>query len=195
MTTTGIILLIAALAVALVIIWMLRSKTAEQHHHVDTSMSAVGAASEAARNVVEEAAVTFEDALEADVRASGAGSVDVQAVVSNAAALMASGGAAAGAVTLMEIGVPAPVGAPDELRKLKGVGPKLGALLTQLGITRFDQIAAWNEDDIARVDAHLGTFKGRIKRDNWVEQARFLVEGDIAGYEARFGKLDSPGNH
>ena len=82
----------------------------------------------------------------------------------------------------------------DNLRLLKGVGPKLAALLTQIGVTRFDQIAGWSEADIARVDAQLGNFKGRIVRDNWIEQARFLESGDVAGFEAKFGKLDSPSN-
>jgi predicted flap endonuclease-1-like 5' DNA nuclease len=194
MTANSIILLIIALGVALLIIWLMRSKKAEQSHHIDTSVSAVGAASEAARNIVAEAAHTVEDALEADVKASGAGSIDVQAVASNAAALMAAGGAAAGAVTMMEIGVPAADGTPDNLRQLKGVGPKLAALLTGLGITRFDQIAAWGPEEIASVDAQLGTFKGRIVRDNWIAQATFLAAGDTAGFEAQFGKLDSPGN-
>lgn len=94
---------------------------------------------------------------------------------------------------LTTIGVPAAEGPPDDLRRLKGLGPKLNTLLTGLGITRFDQIAAWNADDIARVDAHLGTFSGRIVRDNWVEQARLLASGDLAAYEAKFGKLDAPG--
>jgi len=63
-------------------------------------------------------------------------------------------------------------------------------VLTELGITRYDQIAAWKGDDVAKVDAHLGTFKGRIARDNWIEQAKFLASGDTAGFEAKFGKLD-----
>lgn len=94
---------------------------------------------------------------------------------------------------LTPIGVPAAEGPPDDLRRLKGLGPKLNTLLTGLGVTRFDQIASWTGEDIARVDAHLGTFSGRIERDNWVEQARLLASGDIAGYEAKFGKLDAPG--
>jgi predicted flap endonuclease-1-like 5' DNA nuclease len=84
--------------------------------------------------------------------------------------------------------------APDELRQLKGVGPKLVTLLNELGVKRFDQIAAWGPAEIDTIDAQLGTFKGRIARDNWVEQAGFLAKGDIAGFEAKFGKLDSPGN-
>ena len=54
----------------------------------------------------------------------------------------------------------------------------------------FAQIAAWDEAEIDRVDAELGRFQGRIRRDNWVEQARFLAQGDTEGYEGRFGRLD-----
>jgi predicted flap endonuclease-1-like 5' DNA nuclease len=82
-----------------------------------------------------------------------------------------------------------PAGEPDDLRRIKGVGPKLVALLHGLGVTRYAQIAAWTEADIDRIDAQLGAFAGRIRRDNWVEQARFLAADDTAGFEAQFGKL------
>lgn len=89
------------------------------------------------------------------------------------------------------IGVPGAIGAPDNLLQLKGLGPKLNSLLNSLGIVRFDQIAAWTADDVAKVDAHLGAFKGRIERDSWIEQAGLLAKGAIAEFEAKFGKLDS----
>ena len=92
---------------------------------------------------------------------------------------------------LTAIGVPGAVGAPDSLLQLKGVGPKLNTLLTGLGITRFDQIGAWGAEDAAKVDEHLGAFKGRIERDSWIEQAGLLAKGAIAEFEAKFGKLDS----
>lgn len=89
---------------------------------------------------------------------------------------------------------PAPEPAPaadgaDDLRKIKGVGPKLVTLLHALGITRYAQIAAWTDADVERIDAQLGAFAGRIRRDSWIEQARFLTQGDAAGFEAKFGKL------
>jgi predicted flap endonuclease-1-like 5' DNA nuclease len=84
---------------------------------------------------------------------------------------------------------PATATEADDLSKLKGVGPKLVALLHGLGITRFSQIAAWTDEDIAGIDVQLGNFKGRITRDNWVEQAKFLASGDKAGFEGQFGKL------
>jgi predicted flap endonuclease-1-like 5' DNA nuclease len=77
----------------------------------------------------------------------------------------------------------------DDLTRIKGLGPKLATILQGLGITGFAQIAAWDEGDIERIDAKLGTFAGRIRRDAWVEQARHLAGGDTAGFEAKFGRL------
>ncbi|KPF74935.1 hypothetical protein IP68_11220 [Blastomonas sp. AAP25] len=85
--------------------------------------------------------------------------------------------------------IAAAIGEPDDLRKIKGIGPKLNTLLGELGVSRYDQIATWTAADVAEVDPYLGTFKGRITRDAWIEQAGFLAKGDIAGFEAKFGKL------
>ncbi|MCB2077205.1 MAG: hypothetical protein KDE55_05835 [Novosphingobium sp.] len=82
-----------------------------------------------------------------------------------------------------------PEGEADDLRRIKGLGPKLATLLQSLGVTTYAQIAAWSEEDIDRIDAQLGAFAGRPRRDNWVEQARLLSAGDTSGYEAKFGKL------
>lgn len=84
---------------------------------------------------------------------------------------------------------PAEASVPDDLLLLKGVGPKLKALLAEQGITRFAQIAAWTSADLAAIDPKLGTFKGRPERDNWIDQAQYLAKGDIAGFEAKYGKL------
>ncbi len=87
--------------------------------------------------------------------------------------------------------IAAAVGEPDDLTLIKGVGPKLNALLQSLGVRRFDQIAAWGANEVAEVDQHLGAFKGRITRDSWIEQAGLLARGDHAGFAARFGELGS----
>ncbi|MGN7997390.1 hypothetical protein [Sphingomonas sp. 22176] len=84
---------------------------------------------------------------------------------------------------------PAPASSGDDLTRLKGVGPKLAARLNELGITRFAQLAALDEASGKALDAQLGSFQGRMTRDRWTEQARFLAAGDTAGYEAVFGKL------
>ncbi|TXG82953.1 MAG: hypothetical protein E6R12_09410 [Sphingomonadales bacterium] len=78
----------------------------------------------------------------------------------------------------------------DDLTLLKGVGPKLRDLLNGLGVTSFQQIAAWSDLDVLTYDMKLGQFRGRIVRDRWVEQARLLAAGDRAAFEAQFGKSD-----
>lgn len=88
---------------------------------------------------------------------------------------------------------PAPEPAPtpantDDLSRIKGVGPKLVALLGELGVTTYAQIAAWSEADVERIDARLGRFAGRITRDQWIEQAKMLAAGDEAGFTERFGR-------
>ena len=77
----------------------------------------------------------------------------------------------------------------DDLTRIKGLGPKLVEQLRALGVTSFAQIAAWDDEEIDRIDARLGRFQGRIRRDDWPAQARLLAAGDTAGYEAQFGKL------
>lgn len=72
---------------------------------------------------------------------------------------------------------------------LKGLGPKVAARLAELGITTVGQIATLDEDAAERIDGQLGAFAGRMARDRWIEQARFLAAGDRAGFEAVFGKL------
>lgn len=84
-------------------------------------------------------------------------------------------------------GVPFETG--DELERLKGVGPKLAAMLRARGITRFDQIARLTDSEIDRIDADLGAFRGRLRRDRIVEQADYLARGDADGFEQKFGKL------
>lgn len=83
----------------------------------------------------------------------------------------------------------APATAGDDLTRLKGVGPRLAEQLRAMGVTSFAQVAAWDDAEIDRIDARLGRFQGRIRRDDWPGQARFLASGDTAGYEAKFGRL------
>ncbi len=83
----------------------------------------------------------------------------------------------------------APSSGSDDLKRIKGVGPKLEKLLKELGVSTYAQIASWSEADIDRIDAQLGNFQGRIRRDSWTEQAKFLAAGDVAGFEGKFGSL------
>ena len=75
-------------------------------------------------------------------------------------------------------------GKADNLKEIKGVGPKLETMLHGMGFYNFDQIAAWNAQEMAWVDANLKGFKGRASRDNWIEQAKILA----AGGETEFSK-------
>ncbi len=63
----------------------------------------------------------------------------------------------------------------DDLKRISGVGPKLEQVLNGRGIKRFADIAAWSDADIERIDAELG-FDGRIRRDDWVGQAKALLQ-------------------
>lgn len=83
---------------------------------------------------------------------------------------------------------PAAAGVTDDLTRIKGLGPKLAALLGEFGITSFAQIAALTPQEVERIDAKLGRFAGRITRDQWVEQAKLLAAGNEAGFAAQFGR-------
>jgi predicted flap endonuclease-1-like 5' DNA nuclease len=85
--------------------------------------------------------------------------------------------------------LPGASGPPDNLERLKGVGPKLAAMLNAMGIIRFDQLARLSEAEVERIDASLGAFRGRLTRDQVVEQADYLARDDVDGFEQRFGKL------
>jgi len=75
-------------------------------------------------------------------------------------------------------------GKADNLKEIKGIGPKLEKLCNSMGFYHFDQIANWTPDEVAWVNANLEGFKGRVTRDNWIEQAKILA----AGGETEFSK-------
>ena len=117
--------------------------------------------------------------------AIGTGSVSGAALVAGAAAAVATkaakpakkaAAAAPSTAEAVEAERPANLlteargGQADDLKRISGVGPKLEGLLNQNGVFHFDQIAAWNDAEIAYMDDQL-SFKGRIARDNWIEQA------------------------
>ncbi|MGC9419494.1 MAG: NADH:ubiquinone oxidoreductase [Rhodovulum sp.] len=81
-------------------------------------------------------------------------------------------------------------GGADDLKKIKGVGPKLEKLCNELGFYHYDQIAGWTADEVAWVDEHLEGFKGRVSRDDWVSQAKVLA----AGGETEFSKKVDEGD-
>ncbi|SHH26052.1 NADH-quinone oxidoreductase subunit E [Marivita hallyeonensis] len=76
-------------------------------------------------------------------------------------------------------------GGADDLKQIKGVGPKLEQLCNDLGFYHFDQIAGWTAEEVAWVDENLKGFKGRVSRDNWVEQAKTLASGGETEFSSR----------
>lgn len=80
-------------------------------------------------------------------------------------------------------------GGADDLKLIKGVGPKMEKMLNGMGFFHFDQIAGWTASEVAWVDENLEGFKGRVSRDNWVEQARTLATGEETEF-ARKAKKD-----
>lgn len=68
----------------------------------------------------------------------------------------------------------------DDLKEISGVGPKLEEKLHSVGIYKFEQIAAWTDENVKEFDELL-SFKGRIERDGWIEKAKDL-------HEEKYGK-------
>ena len=78
----------------------------------------------------------------------------------------------------------------DDLKMIKGVGPKLEKLLNTLGFYHFDQIAKWSAEELSWVDENLEGFKGRASRDEWVSQANTLAKGEMTEFSSRVSKGD-----
>jgi predicted flap endonuclease-1-like 5' DNA nuclease len=69
-----------------------------------------------------------------------------------------------------------PTRADDDLRAISGVGPVLAEKLRAEGITSYQQVASWSDDDVARIESTIipARFAGRIARDGWIAQAKKL---------------------
>lgn len=76
-------------------------------------------------------------------------------------------------------------GGPDDLKQIKGIGPKLEKMLHGMGVFHFDQVAAWSDRELAWVDQNLEGFKGRASRDEWVSQAKTLASGGATEFSNR----------
>ena len=76
----------------------------------------------------------------------------------------------------------------DDLKMIKGVGPKLEDLLHSLGFFHFDQVSKWTAEEVAWVDENLEGFKGRVSRDDWVSQAKILADGGATEFSKRARK-------
>ena len=116
-----------------------------------------------------------------DILTSGADTSGVKAAVgagSVSAAAVAAAAPKAKAAPKAEAKAPeadAPAGG-DDLKQLSGVGPALEKKLHEAGVTTFAQIAAWTDEDVAAMDEKL-SFKGRIEREGWIDQAKELAKG------------------
>ena len=77
-----------------------------------------------------------------------------------------------------------PTGTPDDLKRVRGVGVLIEKKLISMGVTSYQQIANWSASDIYRVSQVLD-FRGRIERENWVEQARILSAGGQTEFSRR----------
>ncbi len=76
----------------------------------------------------------------------------------------------------------------DDLKLIKGIGPKLEKTLNSMGFFHFDQIAKWGQDELAWIDQNLEGFKGRASRDSWVDQAQKLARGEETEFSAKASK-------
>ena len=115
-----------------------------------------------------------------DILASGADKSGVMAALGGSAAGAAAPAAAAPKKAAKKAApakaeAPAATGA-DDLKKLSGVGPALEKKLNEAGVTSFEQIAAWTDADVEAFGEKL-SFKGRIEREGWIEQAKELAKG------------------
>jgi predicted flap endonuclease-1-like 5' DNA nuclease len=71
-------------------------------------------------------------------------------------------------------------GKPDDLTAIKGLGPKLQELLNRMGIFHLDQIAGWSAGEASWMDDNLQGVKGRVTRDNWIAQAKALLDEKVS---------------
>ncbi len=85
-------------------------------------------------------------------------------------------------------------GAPDDLKLIKGIGPKFEKDLNGKGIYYFRQIANWKKKDVDLVENIIDSIPGRIERDEWVPQAKGLAAGGApAGAKTRKKPGPKPG--
>ena len=143
------------------------------------------AAKPAAKKPVADAAPKAKAAPKAAAPASKAQSTAKPAVDKQADAPRA--GAAVAGKKPRTMKAPRKAGA-DDLKLIKGIGPKLEATVNSMGFFHFDQIAKWGQDELAWVDENLDGFRGRASRDNWVDQAQKLARGEDTEFSARASK-------
>ena len=83
---------------------------------------------------------------------------------------------------------PRAFGDVDDLKRIRGIGVLIEKKLNSLGVTHYEQVANWTGADIERI-SHILDFKGRIERENWIEQARILATGGQTEFSRRSERL------
>ncbi|CCD94740.1 conserved hypothetical protein [Bradyrhizobium sp. ORS 375] len=132
------------------------------------------AKAEADRLAAEAAAKAEAERLAADAAASAEADRLAAEVAASAAepALDSSTGADDGRPPAL----PAPDGTADDLKLIKGIGPKNERILNDIGVHHFSQIAEWSPAHADWVGHHMA-FPGRIEREHWIPQAKLLAAG------------------
>lgn len=191
--------LLAAFLIGLLVAWLIYRSTRRTRITRDADAPADGAPAKRNQALIDAPPVSAgtadtRSAAEAETLTEAANTRDVAAASAEASEEAGATPPAREAIRKMdaareEADQPAASTTSDDLTRIKGVGPKLVALLADEGVTSFSQIAAWDDAEIDRMDARLGRFQGRIRRDDWPKQARLLAAGDTQGYEAQFGRL------
>jgi predicted flap endonuclease-1-like 5' DNA nuclease len=65
----------------------------------------------------------------------------------------------------------------DNLKKISGVGPVYEEKLNSLGIYTFEQVSKLTPESIQAIEELTKYFPGRIEREDWMSQAKKLMEG------------------
>lgn len=95
-----------------------------------------------------------------------------------------------GSTETAKIGAARPPAPGADLKRIRGIGVLIEKKLNALGINSYEQIANWTADDIEIVSQSLD-FRGRIERENWIEQARILAAGGQTEFSRRLDRSDS----
>ncbi len=77
---------------------------------------------------------------------------------------------------------------PDNLTRIEGVGPKIGAALAGAGLTTYAAVADADEDTL-RAALTAANLRFAPSLPTWSKQARLLADGDEAGFTALTDRL------
>ncbi|MEM8547470.1 MAG: helix-hairpin-helix domain-containing protein [Pseudomonadota bacterium] len=73
---------------------------------------------------------------------------------------------------------------PQDLTTIRGIDAATAVVLEREGVTRYEQLSAWNEGDVARINRALGGMR-RVQEENWIEQASVLAGGGLTSFARR----------